>query len=316
MSIGKKTDFTRRNVLTASLAGAGLALTPNVLRAAAARMPENPKQAMRRRAIPGTDEQLPVVGMGSSGSFESVSSSSAEALKEVMREFVRLGGELLDTSPTYGNAETNIAEMAKALGLRDQLFMATKVNAPGAQAGKQQMARSRELLDPIDLMQVHNLVELEAQWPTLKAMQADGAVRYIGFTHYQTYAFDDLARHMQEKAPDFVQLNYSIMTPQAEKRLLPLARDQGIAVLANRNFNDGQFFGQVKDQPLPDYAAEIDCHSWAQFALKYVLGHPAVTGVIPATSKPKHLRDNMQAGYGALPDADLRKRMRKTLASL
>lgn len=305
----------RRRVLQCAALGAGLAALP--WRWALAEPDKTGSAAMRKRPIPATGEQIPVMGMGSSGSFATRDAEQFPALREVLQSFVDLGGQLLDTSPTYGNAEANISRMARELELRDELFMATKVNAPGKAAGVEQMARSRKLLgEPIDLMQVHNLVELETQWRSLQAMKADGRVRYIGITHYRVGAFGELERHMKALKPDFVQFNYSVVTPEAEKRLLPLAADQGIAVLINRAFEDGRLFGLTRGKPLPEWAAEFGADSWARFFLKYVLGHPAVTCVIPATSDPGHLVDNMGAGTGPLPDADTRKRMYDYMTSL
>ncbi len=315
-ALGKQKNkrFGRRQVLQAGAGLAGVALLPLTRTKA---MMAAADSGMRKRAIPGSEEELPVMGLGSSGSFEGQDPAKLDALAEVMEEFVELGGTLLDTSPSYGNAEANIGRIARDLGVRDRLFMATKVRSQGEQDGIEQMARSAELLgEPIDLMQIHNFIGLETQWRTLKSMREEGRVRYIGLTHFRTSAFEQLEQEMRNKDMDFVQFNYSLMTPEAEERLLPLAADRGIAVIVNRAFNDGRFFGLVKGQPLPDYAAEFDCESWAQFALKYVLSHPAVTVVIPATSKPEHLMDNMQAGFGALPDEAMRERMRETMASL
>lgn len=300
----------RRLLLTAAAAG-GLALSPWRLGWAAT------EHTMRRRPIPATGEELAVMGLGSSGSFSSDASDALADLRTVLDKFVAMGGEMVDTSPTYGDAETVIGRLARETGLRNSLFMATKVHIDGREAGVDQMQRSEHLLGkPIDLMQVHNFVDLDTQWHTLEQMKAKGVFRYIGITHYQTYAFDQLEHEMKNRDLDFVQLNYSVMTPDAEQRLLPLAADRGIAVIVNRAFNDGALFGAVSGQTLPDYAAEIGVNSWAQFALKYVLADPAVNVVIPATSDPEHLIDNMQAGYGALPDQAMKKRMRRTIEQL
>lgn len=272
---------------------------------------------MRQRKIPATGERVPMVGLGSSGTFSTRDPERFPDLGEVLRRFVDLGGRLVDTSPTYGDAEANIGRMAGDLGVRDKLFMATKVNAPDRSAGIEQMELSRQALgEPIDLMQVHNLVQLKAQWPTLEGMKAEGRVRYIGFTHYRTSAFGELEHYMKELKPDFVQFNYSVATTQAEKRLLPLAEDKGIAVLVNRPFEDGRLFRMVRGQSLPGWASDFGANSWAQFFLKYVIGHPTVTCVIPATDNPMHLTDNMGAGTGRLPDARSRFYMREYMSSL
>ncbi|GAB3678180.1 aldo/keto reductase [Salinisphaera aquimarina] len=309
-------DFGRRRVLQYGAVGAGLALMPWQM-SLAQMTSDDATKAMRTRKIPSTGEMLPVIGMGSSGSFSTRSEDTLADLRTVMKRFVAMGGTLVDTSPTYGNAETNIGAIARDTGVRDALFMATKVHINGRQAGIDQMAQSTEALGkPIDLMQIHNFIDLETQWKTLERMKADGQVRYIGITHYLTSAFEELEHQMSTKDMDFVQFNYSIMTPDAEQRLLPLAADRGIAVLVNRAYNDGRFFSQVKGRELPDYAQEFDCFSWGQFALKYVLANDAVNAVIPATSDPKHLEDNMHAGYGALPDRAMQKRMRETIAAM
>jgi aryl-alcohol dehydrogenase-like predicted oxidoreductase len=310
-------SFTRRRVLGYGAAGAGLAAMPWQVSLAAQIDAAGGDRAMRTRAIPASGEQIPVIGMGSSGSFATRSESTLADLATVMKEFVAMGGTLVDTSPSYGNAETNIGNIARETGVREQLFMATKVRKRSRERTLEQFRASiDELGEPIDLLQIHNFIGLDNQWATLQQLKEEGRVRYIGITHYLTSAFDELEHQMATKDLDFVQFNYSIMTPDAEKRLLPLAADHGIAVLVNRAFNDGRIFGETKGKELPDFAKEFDCFSWAQFALKYVLANETVTAVIPATSDPEHLRDNMHAGYGKLPDADMRKRMRQTMRAL
>lgn len=275
-------------------------------------------EALLTREIPGTGEVLPAVGLGTSDEFEAGPGTELDPLREVLRRFRELGGTLVDTAPLYGNAEQVIGGLVDELGIRDELFLATKVRARGRQAGIEQMKRSAELLGkrPLDLMQVHSLVDVAAQLDNLRRWQDEGRVRYIGITHSRVSAFEELERLMRNETVDFVQLNYSFTEPDAEQRLLPLAADKGIAVLANRPFENGALFSRVKDKPLPGWAAEFDCQSWAQFSLKYVLGHPAVTCVIPATSNPRHLVDNMGAATGRLPDEAARRRMRELGASL
>lgn len=270
------------------------------------------------RPIPKTGEPLPVVGLGTSGTFEVPPGQSRIHQREVLKRFFALGGTLIDTSPTYGDAETVVGDLLRELSLTKQSFIATKVHERGRRAGVKQMERSERRLGkkPIDLIQVHNLVDVQTQLKTLREWKAQGRIRYLGITHYRTPAFDDLARLMESQDLDFVQFNYSIETPDAERRLLPLARDKGIAVLVNRAFEDGAFFRRVRGKPLPPWAADFDCRSWAQYALKYVLADNAVTCVIPATSNPRHLVDNMGAGKGPLPDANTRRRMRSYLASM
>jgi aryl-alcohol dehydrogenase-like predicted oxidoreductase len=309
--------FSRRRLLGYGAASAGLAMLPWQISLAAKMDAAAGDKAMIKRAIPSSGEMVPVMGMGSSGSFATSNAETLADLRTVMKDFVAMGGTLVDTSPSYGNAETNIGDIARETDVRDQLFMATKVRKTSRDATLDQFRASiDELGEPIDLLQIHNFIGLENQWATLKQLKEEGRVRYIGITHYLTSAFDELEHQMATKEMDFVQFNYSVMTPDAEERLLPLAADHGIAVLVNRPFNDGRIFGASRGKDLPDYAKEFDCFSWAQFALKYVLANETVTAAIPATSDPEHLRDNMHAGYGKLPDADMRKRMRETIASL
>jgi aryl-alcohol dehydrogenase-like predicted oxidoreductase len=272
---------------------------------------------MRRRAIPATGETLPVIGLGTSDEFESAG-SNLDPLREVLRRFHELGGTLVDTAPIYGNAESVIGGLVEGLDLADELFLATKVRTSGRQAGLEQMQRSGELLGkhPLDLMQVHSLVDWPTQLRNLRRWKEEGRVRYIGVTHSRISAFDELEKVMRSEPLDFVQFNYSFTEPQAEQRLLPLAADRGMAVMVNRPFENGALFGAVRGRALPEWASEFDCDSWAQFSLKYILSHPAVTCVIPATSNPKHVVDNMGAGTGRLPDPAIRERMRELGATL
>ena len=274
--------------------------------------------AILRRRIPVTGEMIPAVGLGTSDEFETDNDQSLEPLREVLRRFVDAGGTLVDTAPIYGNAESVIGKLITELGITQRLFVATKVRTYGKQAGIEQMQTSELLLNkrPLDLIQVHSLVDVETQLQNLRSWKDAGRVRYIGITHSRVSAFGELERLMRKEQLDFVQLNYSFTEPDAEQRLLPLAADKGIAVLANRPFQNGAMFRQVKGKPLPAWASEFDCKSWAQFSLKYILAHPAVTCVIPATSNPKHLVDNMGAGVGRLPDNSTLRRMREYVASL
>jgi diketogulonate reductase-like aldo/keto reductase len=211
----------------------------------------------------------------------------------------------------YGAAEAVTGDLGAELGVLDALFIATKVWTSGRDAGIKQMERSRELLkrQRLDLMQIHNLLDWRSHLEALRDWKASGRIRYFGVTHYTSSAYDELERVLESEPLDFVQINYSIGEREAERRILPAARDRGIAVLVNRPFSEGDLFGRVRGQALPAWAAEIECESWAQIFLKWILAHPAVTCVIPATSNPKHLVDNMKAGAGKLPDAAMRDRM-------
>jgi len=271
-----------------------------------------------QRPIPRTSESLPVVGLGTWQTFDVADGAARAPLRDVLREFARLGGTVVDSSPMYGRSESVVGDLAVELGLQKQLFIATKVWTSGAEAGIRQMEESfrRLRVERVDLMQVHNLVDWRTQLRTLRAWKAQGRIRYIGVTHYTESAYDELERVLKSEALDFVQLNYSISERAAERRMLPLAADRGLAVLANRPLAQGALFGKVRGKPLPAWASEIGIESWAQFFLKYTLGHPAVTCAIPATSRVDHLRDNMRAGIGPLPNTATRERMARFIEGL
>jgi diketogulonate reductase-like aldo/keto reductase len=218
----------------------------------------------------------------------------------------------------YGRAEAVVGDIAEKLGVRDGLFLATKVWTTGKEAGVKSMERSLELMKTkrMDLMQVHNLVDVQTHLATLGDWKQQGRVRYIGITHYTAGAHAEVARVLQREQVDFVQINYSIAEREADERLLKVAQDRGVAVIANRPFGGGNLFSRVRGKPLPEWAAEFDCRSWAQFFLKWIIAHPTITCAIPATSKVKHLEDNMQAGTGRLPDAKMRQRMVEAVAAL
>jgi diketogulonate reductase-like aldo/keto reductase len=239
-------------------------------------------------------------------------------LEEVLSLFVKLGGRVIDTSPMYGRAEQVIGDLTAALGIREQLFLATKVWTQGKQSGIESMERSMARLrtKPIDLMQVHNLVDVHTHLATLREWKEQGRIRYIGITHYESGAFGEVEKVLRTEKLDFLQINYSIMEREAEQRILPLAQDRQVALIINRPFGGGDLFNRVRSRPLPDWAAEFDCRSWAQFFLKWIVAHSAVTCAIPATDKPLHLEDNMQGGVGGLPDAKTRQRMVEFIAGL
>ena len=298
------TGVTRRELFRMVAAGAAL-LAGGGARGAGTRM-------QLKRPIPRSGEMLPAVGLGTSLTFD-VGASPAERapLRGVLQEFVELGGSVVDTAPMYGRAESVVGDLVHELGVRDRLFLATKVWTEGREAGIRQMETSMQRLRTtrLDLIQVHNLVDVETQLQTLRAWKQQGRIRYLGITHYTASAYAALERLMKNEELDFVQFNYSMDEREAEQRLLPLAQARGIAVIVNRPFERAGLFGKVRGATLPAWAAEFDCSSWAQFFLKYILAHPAVTCVIPATSKVKHLEDNMQAGLGRLPDAKTREKM-------
>ena len=274
---------------------------------------------MLQRPIPSSGEKLPVIGLGTWQTFD-VGASAAERapLEEVLRTFVQRGGRVVDSSPMYGRAEGVVGDLAAKLDLPGSLFMATKVWTTGREAGIKSMERSVDLLKTkrLDLMQVHNLVDVQTHLATLREWKAEGRVRYIGITHYTAGSHAEVARVLEREQIDFVQINYSLMEREAEERVFPVAQERGVAVIVNRPLGGGGLFGRVRGKPLPDWAKEFDCDSWAQFFLKWIVAHPAVTCAIPATSKVDHLIDNMQGGLGQMPDAAMRERITDALAWL
>jgi aryl-alcohol dehydrogenase-like predicted oxidoreductase len=283
-------------------------------------MPDAPAaQAALRRPIPRSGEMLPVVGLGTWQTFDVGPNAPQRAeLKEVLRELVALGGRVVDSSPMYGQSERVVGDLTGELGNREQLFFATKVWTSGRDAGIRQMEDSFRVMHTrvMDLMQIHNLVDHDTHLRTLREWKAAGRIRYLGITHYHSGAYADLERLVKTRQYDFVQFNFSLDEPEAEARLLPACAASGTAVLINRPFAQAGLFGRVRGKALPAWAAELQCQSWAQFFLKWILGHPAVTCVIPGTRRVAHLRDNLGAAAGPLPDAAMRKRMADYVASL
>jgi diketogulonate reductase-like aldo/keto reductase len=276
-------------------------------------------ESILRKPIPKTGELLPAIGLGTWQTFDvGAVQSSRDPLKEVLREFVRFGGSVIDSSPMYGKSESVVGALAAELGVHKQLFLATKVWTRGREAGIRKMEESFKRLrtQRMDLMQVHNLLDYRSHLATLGRWKEQGKVRYIGVTHYTASAHDELARVLASEDVDFVQVNYSIAERDAEQRLLPLAAEKRIAVLANRPLAAGGLFSRVRGRSLPPWAKEIGCASWAQFFLKFSISHPAITCAIPATSKVEHLVDNMRAALGPLPDAATRERMARYLTEL
>jgi aryl-alcohol dehydrogenase-like predicted oxidoreductase len=272
-----------------------------------------------KKKIPSSGEKLSVIGLGTSRTFDVSPDAAVQSpLLEVMRAFFDNGGQLIDSSPMYGNAEAVTGALLQAVDNRAAVFSATKVWTYGKSEGIEQMKRSMKRLEVerIDLMQIHNLRDWEVQLETLQEWKAQGRIRYIGITTSHGRYHDELETILQQQPLDFVQFSYNIGNRDAEQRLLPIAHERGIATLINRPYQRGSLFRKVKGQPLPDWASEFDCASWGQFFLKFIASHPDVTCIIPATSKLKHMVDNMAAGYGRLPDAPLRERMIKTIEAL
>jgi diketogulonate reductase-like aldo/keto reductase len=309
-----KIPFSRRRFLAASGAAAfGLLVHPAWLRSAT--LPAITK------AIPASGERLPVIGMGTSRTFD-VAPDDAERrmqLLPVLQSFFELGGGVIDTSPMYGHAEAVLGELLRAVPHdRQRLFAATKVWIWGREEGQRQMQASMRLtgIDRFDLIQIHNLRDWQVHLETLQAWKQQGKVRYIGITTSHGRDHEELELALETAPFDFVQLSYNIVDREVERRLLPLAQERRIAVLVNRPFRRGNLFQLVRGRDLPDWVAEFDCGSWAQFFLKFVVSHPAVTCTIPATARVKHMVDNMGAGTGRLPDADLRQRMLHLIESI
>ncbi len=269
---------------------------------------------MMTRPIPSTGEPMPVIGLGTWRAFDVGSDDTGQRqLRQVLQRLLDDGGRIIDTSPMYGRAEAVTGDLLAESAARPRGFLATKVWTTGRERGIEQMRHSAQLLrtEIIDLMQIHNLVDWRTHLATLRRMKEEGRVRYIGITHYTTGALPELARILQaEPGIDFVQLGYSVAARAAETELLPIAVERGVAVIANQPLERGDLLRRVRRQALPDWAREFDCTSWAQLFLKYILAEPAVTCVIPATGNPDHMKDNLAAGLGSLPNARQREQIR------
>ncbi|WP_374444189.1 aldo/keto reductase [Stella sp.] len=268
-------------------------------------------EPMLKRTIPSTGRTLPVVGCGTWRTFDVAPGPGREPLAQVLRTLFAAGGSVIDSSPMYGRSEEAVGDLLTGIDGHARAFVATKVWTTGREAGIDQMRRSLTLLqrERIELMQVHNLLDWRTHLATLRDWKAEGRIGHLGVTHYTESAHDALEAVMRAEALDFVQINYALDDRAVERRILPLAAERGIAVLVNQPFGGGGLLRGLRDRPLPGVAAELGCTSWAQLLLKFVLGHPAVTCVIPGTSRPAHMADNAAAGRGPLPDAAMRRRI-------
>lgn len=307
-----KHGMTRRHFLKSTAATSLLcSLAPGYLAAA--------DSGVIKKVIPSTGERLSVIGLGTSRTFDVDSTAAAKSpLLEVMQAFFDNDGQLIDSSPMYGSAEAVTGALLEKINNKQNLFSATKVWTRGKSEGVDQMEQSmwRLGVDRIDLMQIHNLLDWQTHIETLREWKAEGKIRYIGITTSHGRYHRELEKILQQIPLDFVQFSYNILDRDVEQRLLPIACEQGIATLINRPYQRGGLFRKVRGKPLPAWASEFDCASWGQFFLKFIVSHPDVTCVIPATSKLKHMVDNMAAGYGRLPDEATRRRMIETIESI
>lgn len=298
--------LSRRSLIEASLGSAIL------LAASRSSLLMATGEQMLVRSIPASGESLPVIGMGTSGSFDVPASEEAlSPLREVLRLLLDKGGRVLDTAPSYGRAQTVSGLLLDQGGWRESVFLASKLGVRGRERGLAQFEESLGALrcKRLDLLQVHNLIDYRTLLGLLRDLKARGRIRYLGVTHYLEAAHDEFVGIVEREPLDFLQINLSVVSRNAERRLLPLCREKGVAVLINRAFEGGQLFARVNGRELPSWAADIDCSSWAQVFLKYVISHPAVTCVIPASSDPRHMADNLLAGIGRMPDTAQRARI-------
>lgn len=300
----RRTRTTRREFLALASA-AGAALAGGVPLAALA------EQTMPQRRIPSTGELLPVIGLGSSKPVEQIAKNGEEPLAAVLRALVAHGGKLVDTWPRDPGNDAGFGRVASLPDLRDKLFVTTKIDQVGKEAGLAQFRETQRLYqrEKLDLVQIFSLTDLDVHWPTLKDLKAAGDARYIGVTVAESRLYEQLEQFLMREKPDFIQVNYSITERESAKRILPFAADHGLAVLINRPFMNGTYFDKLKDRPLPDWAAEFGCKTWAQFSLKYILANPVVTCVLTETSDPQHMADNAQTSLGPVPNAAQRERM-------
>lgn len=299
------TSPSRRHFLNAAtgLAACSLLTAPSAIAADA---------PIATRPIPRTGERLPVVGLGTAIVFDIGEDAPRRAERtEVIKTLVAGGARLIDTAPSYGSAETVVGDLLAATGLREKVFLATKVRVASRDNSLAEMNQSLRRLrtDKVDLLQLHNVEDVQTDLRLLQEWRDQGRTRYIGITHFRAGAYDRVAEVLKREKPEFLQLNYSLAERDAEERLLPLAADTGTAVLVNLPFGRGKLFSAVRGRTLPPWASELDANSWGQFFLKYLLSHPAVTCVIPGTDKPEYMVDNLGAARGRLPDAALRRRM-------
>ena len=299
-------NTTRRDFLTVMSALGFSGLGPAELFA---------QEQMPSRQIPGTNESLPIIGLGSSKPVSQISERGTEHIAGVLRALVANGGSVVDTWPRNPANDEPFGRVINQPELRDSLFIASKIDKVGREAGIQQFRETQRLYqrEILDLVQIFSLTDLETQWRNLKDWKASGEVRYIGATVANASLYEQLESFLRRGKPDFVQINYSISERGAEERMLPLCQDLGVAVIINRPFMNGAYFERLGQRPVPEWAADFDCESWAQFSLKYILPHPAITCVLTETSNPAHMAENARAAFGRMPDDAERNRMKAVI---
>lgn len=285
--------------------------------AVAPAFPLHAREQMAQRHIPGTEERIPVIGLGTSDEFERMPRDGGRELQAVLNTLAEYGGTLIDTAPGYGNAEDVVGTLLDELKLSEEMFISSKVRSRGRRVGMQSLERSLRLLrkKPIDLLMVHSLVDAETQLDNLQQFKDEGHVRFIGITTSRSSGFERMEDLILRRKLDFIQVNYSPLEPEAAERVIPAARDRDIAVMINRAFVNGRYFSLVRGRELPDWAQEFDCSSWAQLSLKWILGNRDVTCVLAATSNARHMADNAAAGLGRLPDSKAREQISRLLLS-
>jgi len=299
----------RREFTKASLGAASLAMLPAAFAGA---------EHMIKKAIPSSGELIPIIGLGTNRYGVDESAASRAPLRAALERFHKLGGTLIDTAPQYRTSETVLGDLIADLGIRNDLFIATKTDKPNAAATSAQMQSSTHKLktSKFDLMQVHNLRGWKTAFPVMREWQEEGRIRYIGMSTSRASQYEDFEAVMRQEKPDFIQINYSLEQREAADRILPLAADNGVAVIINRAFGGGRIFEAVGDRSLPDWAQDFGCASWAQFLLKYACGHPAATAAIPGMTKLHHVDDNFGAAHGRLPNSEERNRQEALFDSL
>lgn len=307
--MGSMSDLTRREAIGILAGVSAGALAPSLATA---------RVVMPTRAIPSSGEQLPVIGLGSSKVVEEIARNGEGPVREVLKALAAHGGKVIDTWPRNPANDDRFGAVINEPGLAGRLFVTTKIDKVGKDAGVAQFRQAQQSYrkKTIDLVQIFSLTDLDTHWPSLKAWKAAGEARYIGVTVSEPRLHQALEQFLRRERPDFTQVNYSITERAAEERLLPLAADRGVAVLVNRPFMNGAYFKRLEGRPLPSWTAEFNCTTWAQFSLKYILAHPAVTCVLTETSNPHHMEENAMTAVGALPDEKARARMREFIAAV